>query len=139
MQGLDKAELAGIALVQHADLGHATRRAVIAARLVVGHGQLRGARAHARVGVLGQECRHQAVVVACGDRADRIGQVRLDDTRVMPGQTGMFMKDCCEREIIAWRAWAERGGLANRYVTCWWKRWKPDLGRPALDRRSWNF
>ena len=23
--------------------------------------------------------------------------------------TGVFMKDCCDREIIAWRAWAERG------------------------------
>jgi transposase InsO family protein len=23
--------------------------------------------------------------------------------------TGVFMKDCCDREIIAWRAWAARG------------------------------
>ena len=23
--------------------------------------------------------------------------------------TGVFMKDCCDREIIAWRAWTERG------------------------------
>ena len=23
--------------------------------------------------------------------------------------TGVFMKDCCDREIIAWRAWGERG------------------------------
>ena len=23
--------------------------------------------------------------------------------------TGVFMKDCCDREITAWRAWAERG------------------------------
>lgn len=23
--------------------------------------------------------------------------------------TGVFKKDCCDREIIAWRAWAERG------------------------------
>jgi putative transposase len=23
--------------------------------------------------------------------------------------TGVFMKDCCDREIIAWRAWPERG------------------------------
>ena len=23
--------------------------------------------------------------------------------------TGVFMKDCCDREIIAWRAWSERG------------------------------
>lgn len=23
--------------------------------------------------------------------------------------TGVFMKACCDREIIAWRAWVERG------------------------------
>lgn len=40
--------------------------------------------------------------------------------------TGVFMKDCCDREIIAWRAWAARGLPGGS-------------ARPALEWPSWSF
>lgn len=33
-------------------------------------------------------------------------EIACDNREVV---TGVFMKDCCDREIIAWRAWAEHG------------------------------
>ena len=53
--------------------------------------------------------------------------------------TGVFMKDCCDREIIAWRAWAERGLPGEPVRDMLVEVVEANLGRPALDRPSWNF
>jgi len=52
---------------------------------------------------------HNGVVAVCEPNQRWCSggfEIACDNGEVV---TGVFMKDCCDREIIAWRAWSERG------------------------------